>query len=81
MSTWAKLMAAGRIDNDVFRWKCQAILEGMLEGATLEETKAALWDFVWKEAHGDAEDWSKIPYDAELCSRAIKATESESEAK
>ena len=60
-----------RLSDDVFRWKCQAILEGLIEGATLDETKTALWDFVWSHAHG-VEDWSKVPRDDALYWRAEK---------
>lgn len=59
-----------KIPDDVFRWKCQAILEGMLEGATYEETKQSLYNFAMKYAHNE-QDWSKVPIDAELSRRAF----------
>lgn len=56
--------------DDVFRWRCQAILEGLLEGATLEETKRALWDFVWEHAHGNPR-WDLVRCDPELMKRGL----------
>lgn len=39
-------MKKGLPEDDVFRWKCVAIVESALEGATYEEVKDALFQWV-----------------------------------